>query len=95
MNKNKWGKKRNSKWLKDLIIRRDTIKLLEEIIDKTFPDTYHTNVLLGQTPKVIGMKGIQKKKNKQMGLNQTYKILHSKGNHKQSEKTTYRMGQNI
>ena len=26
-----------------------------------------------------------------MGLNQTYKLLHSKGN----EKTTYRMGENI
>ena len=61
MNKNKWGKKKNSKWLKDLIIRRDTIKPIEEIIDKTFPDTYHTNVFLAQTPKVIGMKGIQKK----------------------------------
>ena len=30
-----------------------------------------------------------------MGLNQTYKILHSKGNHKHSEKTTYRMWENI
>ena len=30
-----------------------------------------------------------------MGLNQTYKLLHSKGNHKQNEKTTYRMGENI
>ena len=24
-----------------------------------------------------------------MGPNQTYKLLHSKGNHKQNEKTTY------
>ena len=30
-----------------------------------------------------------------MGPNQTYKLLHSKGNHKQNEKTTYRMGGNI
>ena len=30
-----------------------------------------------------------------MGPNQTYKLLHSKGNHKQNEKTTYRMGENI
>ena len=30
-----------------------------------------------------------------MGPNQTYKLLHSKGNHKQSEKTTYGMGGNI
>ena len=26
-----------------------------------------------------------------MGPNQTYKLLHSKGNHKQNEKTTYGM----
>ena len=30
-----------------------------------------------------------------MGLNQTYKLLHSKRNHKQNEKTTHRMGENI
>ena len=30
-----------------------------------------------------------------MGPNQTYKILHSKGNYKQNEKTTYGLGENI
>ena len=30
-----------------------------------------------------------------MGPNQTYKLLHSKGNHKQNEKTTYGLGENI
>ena len=30
-----------------------------------------------------------------MGPNQTYKLLYSKGNHKQNEKTTYRLGGNI
>ena len=30
-----------------------------------------------------------------MGSNQTYKRLHSKGNHKQNEKTTYGLGENI
>ena len=30
-----------------------------------------------------------------MGSNQTCKLLHSKRNHKQNEKTTYRLGGNI
>ena len=41
----------NSQWLKDLHIRHDTIKLLEENIDKTFSDINHTSVFLGQSPK--------------------------------------------
>ena len=32
---------------------------------------------------------------KQMGPNETSKLLHSKGKHKQDEKTTLRMGENI
>ena len=30
-----------------------------------------------------------------MGTNQTYNLLYSKGNHKQNEKTTYSLGENI
>ena len=41
----------NSKWLKDLNIRHDTIKLLEGNIGKTFSDINHTNVFLGQYPR--------------------------------------------
>ena len=29
-----------------------------------------------------------------MGPNQAYKLLHSKGSHKQNEKTTYGLGEN-
>ena len=46
----------NSKWLKDLNVRHDTIKLLEESISKTFSDINHTNVVLGQSPKVTEVK---------------------------------------
>ena len=30
-----------------------------------------------------------------MGYNQTYKLLYKKGKHKQNEKTTHRLGENI
>ena len=46
----------NSKWLKDLNIRQDTIKLLEENIGKTFFDINCTNVFLGPSPKTIEIK---------------------------------------
>ena len=45
-----------SKWLKDLNIRHDTIKLLEENTGKTFSDINITNVFLGQFPKAIEIK---------------------------------------
>ena len=50
----------------------------------------HTIVFLGQGNR-------NKKKNKQMGPNQTYKLLHSKGNYKNilKKKMTYGMGENI
>ena len=46
----------NSKWLKDLHIRHDSIKLLEANIGKTVSDISCTNVLLGQSPKAIEIR---------------------------------------
>ena len=42
----------NSKWLEELNIKHDTIKLLEENIGKTFSDVNCINVL-SQFPKAI------------------------------------------
>ena len=45
----------NSKWLKDLNVRQDTKKLLEENIDKTFSINL-TNVFSGQSSKATEIK---------------------------------------
>ena len=49
----------SSKWLKDLNIRQDTIKLLEENSSKTFSEISSTNVFLGHSPKAIEIKSKQ------------------------------------
>ena len=46
----------NSKWLKDLNIKQDTTKLLEENTGKTFSDISLTNVFSGQCPKATERK---------------------------------------
>ena len=46
----------NSKWLKALNVRQDTLKLLEENIGKTFFDINCTNVFLGQSPTTMEIK---------------------------------------
>ena len=81
----------SSKWLKGLNLRHDTIKLIKENMGKTLTDINHNNVFL----ESVSQGKINKSKNIQMGPNQTYKLLHSKGNHQQNKKTTYRMGENI
>ena len=55
----------NSKWIKDLNTRPETILLLEENIHKTLSDINHSRILYGPTSKNIGNKS----KNKQMGPN--------------------------
>ena len=46
----------NSKWLKDLDIRQDTIKLLQQNTGKTFSDISHTNAFSGLPPKATEIK---------------------------------------
>ena len=44
------------KWFKDINIRHDTIKILEENIGKTFSDINHSNISLDQSPKTREIK---------------------------------------
>ena len=46
----------NSKWIKDLNIRPETIKLLEENIGKTLSDINHSRILYDPPPKILEIK---------------------------------------
>ena len=46
----------NSKWIKDLNIRPETIKLLEENIGKTLSDISHSRILYDPPPSVMEIK---------------------------------------
>ena len=46
----------NSKWIKDLNIRPETIRLLEENIGKTLSDTNHSRILYDLPPRVMEIK---------------------------------------
>ena len=46
----------NSKWIKDLKVRPDTIKLLEENIGRTLFDINHSKIFFDPPPKVMKIK---------------------------------------
>ena len=46
----------NSKWIKDLNVRPEIIKLLEENIGKTLSDINHSRILSGPPPRVMEVK---------------------------------------
>ena len=46
----------NSKWIKDLNVRPDTIKLLEENIGRTLFDINHSNIFFDPPPRVMKIK---------------------------------------
>ena len=46
----------NSKWIKDLKVRPETIKLLEENIGKTLSDVSHSTILYDPPPRILEIK---------------------------------------
>ena len=57
-------KKKTSKWIKDLNVRPETIKLLQENIGRTLDDINQSNILYDPPPR-----GINKSQSKQVRSN--------------------------
>ena len=53
----------NSKWIKDINVRPETIKLLEKNIGRTFDDTNQIKILYDPHPRVTEIKTKVKKQN--------------------------------
>ena len=69
----------NSKWIKDLNIRPETIKLLEENLGKTLSNINHSRILYDPPPRVMKIK---------VKINKwdLIKLLHNQGNYNQGER---------
>ena len=52
----------NSKWIKDLNVRPETIKPLEKNIGKTVSDINHSRILYDPPPRVMEIKAKKTKK---------------------------------
>ena len=79
----------NSKWIKDLNTRPETLKLLEENIGETLSDINHSRILYDPPPRILEVKA----KINKCDLIKLKKLLHNKRNYKQGEKTAFRMGE--
>ena len=85
----------NSTWIIDLNVRQETIKLLQENIGRTPNDINQSKIFYDLPPRVMEIKT---KVNRwdliKLNLRKLKFHSHSKGNYKQGEKTTLRMGEN-
>ena len=80
----------NAKWIKDLNVRPETIKLLEEKIGKTLSDINHSKILYGPPPRILEIKA----KINKWDLMKLKSFCTTKETLKQGEKTAFRMGEN-
>ena len=70
----------NSKWMKDLNVRQEAIKILEEKTGKNLFDLAHSNFLLNTSPEARETKA----KMVYCDLIKIKKLLHSEGNNQQN-----------
>ena len=79
----------NSKWIKDLNISHETIKILEENIGRKISDNSNSNIFADISPRARETKENINELDYKKACVQNKKVLHSKGNHKQNEKGTH------
>ena len=77
--------------MKDLNVRKESIKILEENTDGNLFDLSHNNFFLETSPKPRGARA----KMSYWDFMKSKSSLHSKGNSQHNQKTTDRMGEDI
>ena len=80
----------NSKWIKSLNVRPETIKLLEENIGRTVNEINQSKILYDPLPRVMEIKPKVNKRD----LIKLRSLCTAKETNKQGEKTTLRMREN-
>ena len=79
-----------SKWIKDLNVRPETIKLLEENIGKTLPDINHSRILYDPPPRILEIKA----KINKCDLIKIKSFCITRETISKVKKTTFRTGEN-
>ena len=80
----------NSKWIKDLNVRPETIKLLEKNIGKTLSDINNSRILYDPSPRILEIKA----KINKWDLIKIESICTTKETRSKVKKTPFRMGEN-
>ena len=80
----------NSKWIKDLNVRPETIKLLEENIGKTLSNINHSRTLYDPPPRILEIKA----KINKWDLIKLKSFYTTKETINKVKKTALRMGEN-